>query len=243
MKGYSLCIDEKQAPQDPQTLSFIGGYPRIPIAEDLPKCQLCGAEQSFFFQVAFPKNHVWRDLSIAVFACTSCDDEKYCVPEMLPPGNPDVESDRGGLYGVHIPEGFLKTYQRNFRFIVFPTGRGERRTEYVPKVAYKKLKLSAEKGCKGEIGIVGGKPQWIQGDETPASYDGHVPMKFLMQVHEDLKFDILPDAPAQMEYDFFSGELHPSPMRYYQLFLGNCLYFFGTSPPHEPLTYVLLQID
>lgn len=84
MKGYSLCIDEKQAPQDPQTLSFIGGYPRIPIAEDLPKCQLCGAEQSFFFQVAFPKNHVWRDLSIAVFACTSCDDEKYCVPEMLP---------------------------------------------------------------------------------------------------------------------------------------------------------------
>ena len=242
MNGYQLCIDEQQVPQHPQVLSFIGGYPRIPITEDFPKCQLCGAEQSFFFQVAFPKNHVWKDLSIAIFACTSCDDEKYCIPEMLPSGNPSIGLDQGGLYGVNIPKNFLRSYQRNFRILIFPTDQGELRTEYVPKVAYKKLKLSAQ-GCKEAIGIVGGKPRWIQGDETPASYDVHVPMKFLMQINEYLQFDILPGAPSQMEYDFFTDEIKPSKMRYYELFLGNSIYFFGTEPPYEPLVYVFTQID
>jgi hypothetical protein len=35
-------------------LAFRGGVPRMPAELELPRCQKCGAEMVFFFQVAFP---------------------------------------------------------------------------------------------------------------------------------------------------------------------------------------------
>ena len=35
--------------------SFVGGIPRLPSNIAIPKCSLCGEEQTFFFQIELPK--------------------------------------------------------------------------------------------------------------------------------------------------------------------------------------------
>lgn len=105
--SYLLKLDQSNQKQNESDLSFIGGQPCIPPSIEMPVCELCGAEQTFFFQVAFPEGHVWQGLSMAVFACTSCAHEEYLIPEML----------QGALPNADIPEGFLDSYQRNFKII------------------------------------------------------------------------------------------------------------------------------
>jgi hypothetical protein len=78
-------------------LSFIGGKPCLPSDKTVPVCKLCGAEQTFFYQVAFPKGHIWENTSMAVFFCTSCVDENYLIPKMID----DV------LLDANIKKGFL----------------------------------------------------------------------------------------------------------------------------------------
>ena len=74
---YDLIFQSALNKQIEEDLSFVGGYPRIPSESGLPECRLCRSRQTFFFQVAFPPEHPWSGLSLAVFQCTACVDENY----------------------------------------------------------------------------------------------------------------------------------------------------------------------
>lgn len=229
--SYSLKMDQSHQQQKDSDLSFLGGFPRIPASTEIPICQLCGAEQTFFFQVAFPEGHTWQHLSMAVFACTSCAHEEYLIPEMLD----------DSLLDVDIPEGFLDSYQRNFRIIVFETKEGLVRKEYTEKVQFKRWNLKQTAKNDTSENKIGGHPSWLLDDETPATYNSTVPMFFLMQLLEDFKFDIVQGTPPQIIIGL-RGNSEPSKHNYYELFLANNLYFFGTKNRTEPLVYIVTQV-
>ncbi|CAG9611928.1 hypothetical protein BACCIP111899_01100 [Bacillus rhizoplanae] len=229
--SYLLKMDQSNQQQNESDLSFIGGHPCIPSSIEIPVCRLCGAEQTFFFQVAFPENHIWHDFSMAVFACTSCAHEEYLIPEML----------HDTLLGVDVPKGFLESYQRNFKIIIFETNEGSLRNDYKEKVQFRRWNLTLTSETDRSENKIGGQPNWLLDDETPTTYNSTVAMYFLMQLMEDLKFDIVPDAPPQIRIGL-RGKPEPSKHRYYELFLANNLYFFGTKDRSEPLVYILTQI-
>ncbi|MFC3846183.1 zinc ribbon domain-containing protein, partial [Paenibacillus sp. MAH-36] len=108
-QSYELIIGQATEEQSSNYVSFVGGKPRIPRDINIPKCKLCGSEEAFFFQLAFPTDHAWKDKSMAVFACISCVDEKYFIPPMI----------KGSLQNAIIPAGFLDEYQVNFNILVF----------------------------------------------------------------------------------------------------------------------------
>lgn len=205
--------------------SFAGGAPHLPPEAAWPTCTLCGAAQSFFFQIAFPDGHAWAGRSLALFACTRCADERFCIPEML----------RGRLDGATVPAAFLDAYQRNFRTLVFPTGDGVRR-DGPAGVMFRPIRF-------GDLlapthGHVGGQPRWMLDPEAPAHLDTGAPFTFLFQLNESLVFHIEAEAPAQMLIGL-DGSPEPSTQRAYSLFLGNRLFAFGAGADR---IYLLTQI-
>lgn len=229
---YTLSIDvQDQHPQTSNDTLFIGGTPRIPADESIPECELCGAELVFFFQAAFPEKHTWNGWTMALFACISCEHEGYAIPPMLD----------GPLKDINIPKDFLKTYQRNFRILIFPTSHGSPKSGYSEKVKFKRWVLQpAESHVEGSK--IGGEPTWLLDDESPATYDNHVDMTFLMQISIDFEFEKLPEAPPQFEIGL-DGAPDPSNLSYYELFLQNQLYFFGATGSEESGVYILTQIE
>ncbi|MNY78924.1 hypothetical protein D3C86_2193580 [compost metagenome] len=66
-------------------------------------------------------------------------------------------------------------------------------------------------------------------------------MVFLIQFLQDYEFDILDGSPGQMKMNYFIASPEPSTNPYYELFLGNNIYLFGTETgDHE--VYVVTQI-
>lgn len=225
-----LKIDEKVFSQEESCTTFIGGIPRLPGSITIPHCKLCDAQLTFFFQIGFPQELEWGGLSLAVFACTSCAHEDYTIPPML----------AGDLRGVNIPAGFLDSYQINFRLVVFMTDVATLRTDYIEKVKFKKWNLLPVNDPYVWENKIGGEPNWIQGDETPATYADESQMIFLLQIVEEFEFEILESAPPQKRIFEFPG-LQSLP--FYRLWNGNGLYFFGTRDYSPPLVYALTQID
>jgi hypothetical protein len=225
---------EKEDPQEQleAMISFVGGYPRIPTENPLPECRLCGSPQTFFFQIGFPPGHAWADLSLAVFYCTSCADKQHRIPEML----------AGPLHQADIPDGFLERYQTNFRFLVFPTGTGVVRQEYTPRVTFYPITLEHSPDPAVQAHKVGGVPSWVLEDESPRSYGSDRSMFFLLQLLQELTFDTVSGAPAQMGIGL-DGKPRPSRHPEYKLFLANNVYFFGTRDTSVPAVYAVTQID
>ena len=219
-------LDSTQA----EDTSFIGGRPRLPPTLALPLCSLCGSLQTFFFQLAFPFGHRWSELSLAVFACTSCADSDYLIPEMI----------HGERRGYTIPSGFLDSYQRNFRFIVFETKDGVLREDCKERVKFKKIALEHVDDPSFIGHKIGGQPNWLEDDESPAAYQSE-PMHFLLQFLEEYKFELVPDAPGQKLVSYMPG-VEETRNDHYLLFLANNLYFFGTENRHNPKVYVITQI-
>jgi hypothetical protein len=211
--------------------SFIGGKPLMPRGTNVPKCNLCEAKQTFFLQLSFPDGHSWSGLTIAIFSCTSCADANRLIPKML----------NTTLLGADIPEGFLEQYQENFHFLVFETVSGIINQSYAEKIKYKPLHLRAVADSLADGNKIGGVPKWILEDESPRSYANRYEMFFLLQLKEDMKFDILDSASPQMMIGL-QGNPELSSDRYYQLFIGNKIFMFGVCDPLNPLVYALTQI-
>jgi hypothetical protein len=240
MAIYYLKITEQEPVQHPDDTSFIGGHPRLPAEVELPVCKLCEALQTFYFQVAFPPDHIWGGYSLAVFACTACQPEDHLVPKMLP----------GRRKPLDIPADFFADYQLNFRFCVFPTVEGQMRQDYEPRVCFyrwqllrAKEELFGEDDDDRDSSKLGGQPGWLQFDDSPTTYNGCTPMRFLMQIEEDFEFETVANAPPQMWFDFSEGVMAQQPLSdtEYLLFLGNAIYFFGPSQPDQRLIYVVVQ--
>lgn len=224
---YRLIAASEPSPQHESVKSFIGGWPVLPEETEVPVCRKCGAILTFFFQVAFPKNHYWRGLSLAVFECTFCDPPATMLPTLLP-----QEID-----GRDIPLSFFPSYQSNFRFLAFPTRLGRMRAKYPVRVAYCKLLLRQAVNPGNQGNKVGGLPYWLVSDQSPATYAGKTKMVFLMQIRHRHEFHITPEAPPQKVFE--NPKLPNDP--YYHLFFSNQSYFFGTVSPSEPMVYVTLQ--
>ncbi|PWK14455.1 hypothetical protein [Tumebacillus permanentifrigoris] len=228
---YIMKIEDQTEQQSRSDTSFIGGVPVLPSDHQIPQCTLCGAEQTFYFQVAFPPEHVWDGLTMAVFACTSCAVRGAFIPEML----------TGRLHGVEVPKDFLTNYQTNFRVLVFSTHNGIMRNDYQMKVKFKRIELVRSDDPDVEEHKVGGNPNWILEDETPGSYQGGISMELLLQFLQGYEFEILTEAPRQMELEWLTTS-KPSEDLFYKLFIQNQLYFFGTVDQDHPLVYILTQV-
>ena len=162
MKSWKLEI-VRDCVQIDEWDSFIGGKPKLPPDVDVPKCELCGKELTFMFQVAFPQGHKWAGKSMAVFYCVETWHDKYCIPE-LPQQIADAD----------ISEEFLRNYERNFRIIVFDTPLGKIVDTYQEKVAFQALQTVPEKQAKKDWEfVIGGRPIWIMGmSEKPNTIAG-----------------------------------------------------------------------
>jgi hypothetical protein len=211
--------------------SFIGGKPKLPTSQSIPTCPLCGAQQTFFFQIALPETNPWEGLSLAVFSCTSCADREHLIPEML----------NVPLHGADIPERFLETYQSNFRFLVFETDAAKLKNEYRSKIRFAAVSLELSRDPNVNGNKVGGRPNWVLEDESPKTYAGRTPMFFLLQFQNEYKFHLLEGAPPQIELAL-DRTPQPSPLNYYQLFIGNALFLFGTADRQNPLVYAITQV-
>jgi hypothetical protein len=210
-------------------LSFIGGKPRLPTGKHVPRCLLCNSSLTFFFQFALTRGGLWEGYTLAVYQCTKCAHEDHLIPEM-------VES---AFAGTDIQESFFTRYQSNFAFIVYPTNEGEIVSSYEESIVFSEI-VTVEGESVGSFGKVGGLPTWILDDESPATYMRSVQMKFLLQVVPNFQFKMTNNAEPQIELDLM-GDAAPSPLDYYQLFIGNALYFFGTECGDKKV-YAITQV-
>ena len=140
--------------------------------------------------------------------------------------------------GHDIPAGFLTSYERNFKFLTFPTREAKVTRNYKEEVAFRALKLKS-KSTRGDFGKIGGAPDWVLDNESPGTYNTTTPMAFLLELMPGIHFETVDEAPPQTELDIF-GNPSLSPLNSYQLFLGNAVYLFGTSVG-EPLVYAITQ--
>lgn len=229
---FKLVIAEGSGPQEETDLSFIGGLPRLPGGQAIPFCLGCGAEQAFFFQMAFPDRNPWQGLSLAVFQCVSCvyRDPEYSYPYFVPT---PLE------HGPDYPLDYLKNSQKSFRFLIFETAEGVIRTDYSPRVKF--LRWSLEPTPDGQVwsNKIGGVPNWIRGDESALTENRRMPMFFLMQLLENFEFETVAGAPAQ-KYGA-RGEVWGEQTDYYSLFLGFQVYLFATHDRHAGVIYPLVQ--
>lgn len=202
---------------------YVGGRPRLPQGTPVPTCSLCGSEQTFMFQVTFEIGE-WKDWVVASFLCTSCVDERHLIPEM--PALP--------LRGANPSNGFLESYQKNFRFLVFRDLPNLPEVESKAPVKLKTLAPVRKRPSRGVFAQVGGRPKWVLGDESPDRR-----FVFLMNIFQDYHFEIEKSAPGQLKLGL-SGAPEVSRHRYYKLFLANSIYLYGNQ---DRQIYAFTQVD
>jgi hypothetical protein len=191
---------------------------------------------TFFFQIAFPKQHIWEGKVIAVFQCTSYHQGSNDWPRFV------LAEDH-----LIIPDNELDSYQTNFRVFVFDSSEAvvernnAKRVLKFERIEFEKVP-SATKTRKA-----GGTPNWSKN-----RWDGKSPTElykqitymgggitFLMQTGNDWTFTRLSDAPPQFEH---YKEDQPR-YNHYSLFYGPYLYFSGTISrqvePPQVLVYAL----
>jgi hypothetical protein len=232
MSHHRYITTVEEAVQSDSEHCFCGGVPLMPAAYDLPICEFCGAQQTFFFQVRLDAGSVWGDRLFAVFHCTECADENYFIPPMI----------KGKLAGAHIADDFLMMYQKNFRLIHF-SSRDELilRRDSVEKIRFSKWIMNEEAGATVSKSFIGGNPEWVQEDEAPGEYGFGGSFEFLMQIADGTEFNLLEHAPGQVTLGL-DRKPKRSARRSYRLFLGNRTFFFGAvNEGHPAGIYVITQ--
>lgn len=156
---------------------------------------------------------------------------------------------KGDKKELDVPANFFENYQTYFRLLVFPTEQGQLRNDYQPRVCFIRFNLypvtdgfPEDKDYREEYWLhkIGGQPIWLQFDDAPTTYAGHIPMYFLMQIDHDFEFETVPQAPPQMVTDYVTSNLEPSGEPYF-LFLGGGAWFFGSADPNSGIVYVVIQ--
>ena len=215
--------------QSNEILSFIGGVPRLEPGQDIPICELCGNSQTFFLVIAFPNEHAWHDLSLSLFQCTSCSNEDYLIPHLPTP-----------LEKAIVMENIvLNKNRKNYSILISVTKKAILSKTYVEKIIFRPL-IFAKGTIDNPFFLLGGKPKWLLSDESPLSIDKTQPI-FLFQLPIDIEYEVIDSAPGQIELAYFSEEkTEESKDRFYNLFIGNALYLFGSNT-EKKLVYPLVQ--
>jgi hypothetical protein len=189
-----------------------------------PRCGLCDAELTFFFQVEFPVKTAWAGRTLCMFACTACQDLKYNLPGR-PPGY-TIEK-------VVIPDGYIEEHEINFRTVVFEnTQIAVLRSDIVPRFDHQPFEFQRlNYNNKFYESKVGGRPYGLYEPEVPLSYMGSA-MTFLMQLEEDWIFKVregMPLVPGMGGVPDQNGAL----------FWGLPTYFSGTIDLQPPKVWVV----
>jgi hypothetical protein len=162
-------------------------------------------------------------------------DEAHLIPEM----------DQRLLSGGDVPDGFMLRPRPNYAFLVFPSAAAVPIDEYAPKIAFQRWDLASTDTGATRWGRAGGTPEWMLHDESPGLYMGRNPLRFLLQIDQDVVFPVLDSTPGQVELDMLNstpGALRRSEDRHYELFVGNAVYLFGTENPADGV-YCVVQSD
>jgi hypothetical protein len=210
--------------QNPDRKSFQGGSPVMPADIESPRCRLCDAELTFYFQLEFPAKTAWTGRTLCMFACTACQDMKYIVPNR-PPGY-TVEK-------VVIPDGYIEEQQINFRTLVFEnTQVAVLRSDIVARFDHQPFEFQRLRdNNKSYESKIGGRPYGQYEPEVPLSYMGSA-MTFLMQLDSEWIFKVregmtlVPGVGGVPDQDG-------------ALFWGLPTYFSGTVDLQPPKVWVL----
>lgn len=236
---YSVLSSAEQKHDD--SSSFIGGKPCIPANIPLPVCKICGDPLTFFFQVAFPKGHMWEGKSLAFFFCDSTY-YKHDAHDMLPPVLLGDEDE------VSSAELSPDNYQTLFRIYFFDTKDGVLREDYQEKVMYQRIdwKEGSRRDKKVPI-ILAGEPIWMESfqRERPKSCDGKR-LELVLQVADYFNFEKYPDAPSEMERNDTTEEppFQPREENNYTLFADfNRVFLWGTTDKENPVFGINVQSD
>lgn len=237
---YSIltCIEQKDDDSD----SFIGGKPCIPADISLPICKVCGEPLTFFFQVAFPKGHMWEGKSLAFFFCTSTyykhDAHEWFPPILLASDGEDVS----------FKELEPNNYQTLFRVYFFDTKDGVLREDYHEKVMYYRIDWKPGRRRDKKIPIIlAGEPIWMNNfqRERPKSCGGEN-MELVLQVADYFNFEKYPDAPPEMKKSYIANEnsFQPREENNYTLFCDfNRVFLWGTNDKEEPVFGINVRSD
>lgn len=233
------CILTKREQKDDSS-SFIGGKPCIPMDIPLPICKICGEPLTFFFQIAFPKEHMWAGKSLAFFYCIRAYDKhnsKEKFPPMLIGGDPIVAD------GVLEPD----SYQTLFRAVYFDTEKGVVREDYEERVAYQRIDWIKIKKKDPSVPLaLAGEPVWMgYGNERPKIYE-EKKLQLVLQVAERFRFDKNPDAPSQMDEFSCLGQENCYPRKennYTFFFDHNRVYLWATEDRENPVFGLNVQPD
>lgn len=231
--------------QTKEILSFRGGIPNIPDRFSIPLCVFCKSEMTFFYQVAFPKKHIWADQVVAFFQCTSysCDKSKSYG-----------YSGRFSRIFVQafeeIVDNILLEYQDDFQIYVFPNWETTiLRNDFKLKLQFEKIdfvEVDGRKAYPNDMKL-GGRIDW--GNLFPhagtrdkwtnkeISYMGGG-IDFLMQIPEDWGPTRLASTPFQFEH--YSQYPNPKHQDLYSLFDKSALKIFGTNSPELDPQQVLI---
>lgn len=178
-----------------------------------------------------PDAHWWSGRTVAVFACTNCANEDFLIPKLL----------GGERKGADIPISFLTDGGPNYAFVTFASEAATIRAPYQPILEFHRWEL-IQPIRNNAASKIGGRPYWLMEDETPRSLDGKYEMVFLLQLARGTRFEMLAGPPPQIEFGYLAGKRgRPAKRGYYELFLGNALYLFGTIGLENELVYPIVQ--
>lgn len=237
---HSVLKNAEQSKDD--SSSFIGGKPCIPADIPLPVCKVCGDPLTFFFQVAFPKGHMWEGKSLALFFCDSTyykhDGQDWFPPVMLADDGADLPAE------ALEPE----NYQNLFRAYFFDTKDGVLREDYKEKVKYQRIDWKEGRRRDKKIPIIlAGEPIWMNSyqRERPRSCGGKK-LELVLQVADNFNFEIYPDAPAELEKNYMGKNppFKPREENNYTLFCDfNRVFLWGTADKENPVFGINVQND
>lgn len=202
----------------------------MPKDYEIPRCSLCGATLTFYFQTAMPKGCEWHGKTISLFSCVDCADDYYCIPMPY----------RGGDSPQDIFFGGFNMVGRNYEAMVFDTEDAEIVDDYRERIIFRRWNL-IECPSSLKCSKLGGSVNLTQDDLSPRTCDSRWEMLFLLQLEADFRFAILPDAPRQMVYDDFGNSQVPVDEDYCELFLSNWLFIFGSWIDGSGYLYLLSQ--
>lgn len=238
---YSVLTSAEQKHDD--SGSFIGGKPCIPATILLPTCKICGDPLTFFFQVAFPKGHMWEGKSLALFFCDSTY-YKHDAHDMLPPV---LLRDEDDLSDNDLDPDH---YQTLFRVFFFDTRDGVIREDYQEKVRYQRIDWKEGRRRDKKVPIIlAGEPVWMESHwrERPRSCGGNR-MEFVLQVADYFNFEIYPNALSEMEANYMALQgqppFRPREENNYTLFCDfNRVFLWGTTDKQNPVFGINVQSD
>ncbi|MEF3113605.1 DUF1963 domain-containing protein [Streptomyces chrestomyceticus] len=178
----TLMIDAGPSAPD-ALLSRTGGVPLAPVGTAWPLCASCGGPMQFLAQILYDREAGDEEGGRKVLALFACQND----PGMCD----DWDAESGGNRALLFPPAGLEPPARpegvEEALLTLGEARAitlERRPEDDYDLALEAWAAETERSESSVLGQLGGRPSWIQSDETPSCPSCTRTMPFLVQLEE-----------------------------------------------------------